>query len=410
MIMRALILTRVYPNAARPTYGVFVRERVQRVAARCEVQVVAPLPRFPFDLAGRTPRRTVPSVETQGEITVHHPSVLSIPGALKSLDALLYALSLLPFLYRLRRRFPFELIDAHFGYPDGVAAVLLGVCLRCPVVVTLRGHELTLRRKRLQWGQMRVALRRAQVIALSAPLRALAADLGVRPERLREIPNGVDPDRFHPGDRTAARERLGLPHDRLILLTVSAFVSDKGHEQVLAALPALIARHPELLFIAVGSDGGIRSRLPAIRRLIRRLSLDAHVRLEPARPQAEMPTWLQAADLFCLTSAREGFSNALYESLACGVPVIASRVGAAAEVVRNGADGYLVPFFDADAFVAAVLRAVDHPWDPIAIAGRAAARTWDRVAEEVMHAFAATRAMARVADEVEEDPVAGADA
>jgi glycosyltransferase involved in cell wall biosynthesis len=408
--MRVLVLTRVYPNPARPTYGVFVHERVRRVAARCQVQVVAALPRFPFDRwAGRPPRRDVPYVETRADIPVHHPSVVSIPGVLKSLDALFYALSLLPFLYRLQRRFPFELIDAHFGYPDGVAAVLLGACLRCPVVVTLRGHELTLRRTRLRWRQMRVALRRAEVIALSAPLHALAVDLGVPPGRLRVIPNGVDRERFHPGDRTEARERLGLPQDRLILLTVGALVPGKGHEQVLAALPALIARRPELLFVAVGSDGGTRSRLPAIRRLIRRLSLDAHVRLEAARPHPEIPTWLHAADLFCLTSVREGFSNALYESLACGLPVIASRVGGAAELVRDGEDGYLVPFFDADAFVAAVLRALDQAWDPAAIAARAAGRTWDRVADEVLEAFADARVRARAPDEVK-NPVTGAGA
>lgn len=391
--MRVLVLTRVYPNPAQPTYGVFVRERVRRVAERCDVQVLAPIPRFVLDaMVHRIPRQHVPQVEQQGALTVHHPSALSIPGAAKSLDGLLYFLSLLPFLHRLRRRFAFELIDAHFGYPDGVAAVLLGRALRCPVTITLRGSEAILLRHRLRCWQLGFALRHAQVIAVSESLGTLARRLGAPPERVRVIPNGIDAGVFHPGDRDEARERLGLPQDRSIVVSVGAFVTGKGHERVLATLPALVAQRPELLYVAAGNPGGASSRLPAIRRLVCRLGIGDHVRLVVARPHGEIAWWLRAADVFCLATDREGWPNALCEALACGLPVVTTRVGGNAHIVRDGLDGYLIPFFDAHAFAAAIVRALDAPWDRRAIAARAAGRTWERVAGEVMETFHAVLA------------------
>lgn len=386
--MRVLVLSRVYPNAARPTYGVFVRERVRHVAEHCALEVVAPIPRFPLDgRARRAPRHKVPRVERDGAIAVHHPSVMSIPAVGKSLDGVFYFFSLLPFLRGVRQRFPFELIDAHFGYPDGVAAALLGSALRCPVIVTLRGDEHRVIHRPLRRWQLRVALRHARVIAVSERLAALARGLGASPERVRVIPNGVDAGAFHPGDRDDARARLGLPRGRTIVVSVGAFIAGKGHERILAQVPALIAQRPDFLYVAVGNAYGAHSNLAAVRRLVNHLRIADHVRLVVAQPHDEIPYWLRAADLFCLATEREGWSNALSEALACGLPVVTTRVGANAEIVREGVDGYLVPFFDAEAFGAAVIRALAEPWDRSAIAARAATRTWSHVAAEVMEQY-----------------------
>ena len=123
--MRVLVLSSVFPNPAQPALGVFVRERMLRVARRCDLEVVAPVPWFPLVNGVARPHvRAIPAVERQGPLTVWHPRFLSVPRYLKALDGAGYAASLLPFLARLRRRFAFDLIDAHFAYPDGVAAAL----------------------------------------------------------------------------------------------------------------------------------------------------------------------------------------------------------------------------------------------------------------------------------------------
>src|SRR5439155_4865553 len=221
--MKVLVLSVAFPSASRPTYGVFVRERVRHVAARMEVVVVAPVPWFPFNRLFRGDAlATTPLVEVQDGLTVYHPRVACLPGVGKTLDGVLYALSLVAFISRLRRSFAFDVIDAHFTYPDGVAAVLLGKLFHTPAVITIRGtHDIRNARSPLRRIQIRSALPAAAgVIAVSDSTRPFAEQLGIDGRRIRVIPNGIDTDRFLPGNRADARAQLGLPADRTILLSV----------------------------------------------------------------------------------------------------------------------------------------------------------------------------------------------
>src|SRR4051812_37805464 len=169
--------------------------------ADLEARAVAPQAWFP-GTAGLRPgwRPTLPRaerLESLGGAEVLHPRFLSLPAVGKCLDGVLLALGALPALSRLRREFPFDVVDAHFGYPEGPAAVLLGRRFRVPVVLTLRGLEHRLDAYRLRGPQLAFAVRRAaRVVAVSEDLRALALAAGAAPERVRTIPNGVDPALF----------------------------------------------------------------------------------------------------------------------------------------------------------------------------------------------------------------------
>src|ERR1700730_2726267 len=153
--MRVLVLSSVYPTAAMPLRGLFVRERPRHLSASCEVQVVAPIPWFPGNrwLRGVSRANSAPLEQTDG-FPVFHPRFLSVPRYAKSADGLFYFLSLAPFVARLRRQFVFEIIDAHFAYPDGFAATLLARLFRLPMSVTLRGTEVPLSRSRLRRAQI----------------------------------------------------------------------------------------------------------------------------------------------------------------------------------------------------------------------------------------------------------------
>lgn len=380
--MRVLVLSSIYPNAAQPTHGVFVRQRVRTVAAHCSVEVVAPIPWFPFNrlIRGRA-RSEAPGRESDGAIRVHHPRVFSLPAIGKSLDALFYFLSIAPFIRRLRRQAPFEVIDAHFAYPDGVAAVLLGLALSRPVMLTVRGNEVVWERFFWRRLQMRFALRRARVVAVSPHLRDLALRLGA--SHVRTIPNGIDPSLFHPRERHVAREALGLPLGRPLLVSVGGFVADKGHELILDLLPRLRRTIPSLLYVAVGNTGGGESRLTHIRDRVRREGLDDHVRLAVDRPHDEIGLWLAAADVFCLATSREGCPNAVLEALACGIPVVTTDIPGNRVIVREGENGHLVPYFDAPAFSDAIVAAFERPWDRTAI-HRTMTRTWEQVGVEAV--------------------------
>ena len=142
-LMKILSFTTVYPNAAQPGAGVFVRERLRHAARLADVRVVAPVPWFPFGhrITPQTRPRLSSRIES-GEMNVLHPRFFSVPGIFKALDGLFLFLSSVAAIRRLKREgFDFDLIDAHFAYPDGLAAILLGFLYRRPVVVTLRGRR-----------------------------------------------------------------------------------------------------------------------------------------------------------------------------------------------------------------------------------------------------------------------------
>ena len=387
--MRILVLTTVFPNVRQPEFGRFVRERVRRVAASAEVQVVAPVPWFPGNRVFRPRWTGVPAVETQHGLTVHHPRILSVPGVAKALDGVLYAASLAPFLRRLRTRFAFDVIDAHFAYPDGLAAVLLGRLFGRPVTVTLRGTIVPLSRYRARRPQIAAALRAAaRVIAVSESLRTVAVGLGIDGAHVSVIPNGVDLDAFQPRSRAAARQALGLPLDRTVILSVGSLAPRKGHERVLDAVAPLVAARPDLLYVVVGGPGPEGDTGPALRRRAALRGIDANVVLAGARPHAEIPTWLNAADLFCLATSNEGRANVLLEAQASGVPVVTTDVGGSAEIVRDGHTGFLVPPGDAPALAAALARALGMSWDAAAIAADAQRWSWSATTDAVHHELA----------------------
>lgn len=388
--MRVLVMSSVYPSQTQPHLGLFVRERVRHVAAHCDVTVVAPIPWFPLNRWIRgAERNAAPRVEVQNGLTVYHPRFLSPPRVGKSLDGALYFISLLPFVARLHRLAPFDLIEAHFAYPDGVAAVLLGRVLGRPTLVTLRGDEARLAGYALSRVQMRLALKASRVISVSDSLRQVAARIGIDPAAVRVIPNGVDVSRFRPLDRRAARARLDLPHDRAVLLSVGALIERKGHHRLLEVLPDVVAKRPDVLCVIVGGDvpGAGQSYRAIVEDLVRRGRLENHVRVVPPQPHDEIPVWLAAADVFCLATRWEGWCNALMEALACGVPVVTTRVGGNDEFVYHGRNGLLVPYWDGPAFASAILEALDTPWNRSAIAAEAGARGWERVAEQVLEEF-----------------------
>ena len=383
--MRVLVVSSTFPSALQPTRGVFVRERVRRLAARCDVVVIAPIPWFPFNSWIRRDRAAVPRVEQQDGLTVYHPRFFSLPRYGKFLDGAFYFLSLAPFVARLRRGFPFEVIDAHFAYPDGLAATLLARLFRRPIVVTLRGSIVRLSGYRLHRPQLRWVLRHAdRVTAVSESLSQVAADLGRPRERVRVIPNGVDTTSFLPMSRPEARQMLGLPERGPILLTVAGIYEGKGQHRVIEALPALLRRHPGLLYITVGTA---RPGEPYRRRLeetAARLGVGQHVRHAGSHPHGELARWFSAADLSVLATRSEGWPNVLLESLACGTPVVATRVGGTSEIVRHGVDGLLVRPGDDEALVRAILEALDRPWDRDALAARARTFDWTDAVDQAL--------------------------
>ncbi len=372
--MKILVFSSLYPNAVQPVHGLFVERRLLQVVAtgRVEARVVAPVPWFPLSSPSFGEYSTfarVPHSESRNGLEILHPRYPLPPKIGMSAAPLSMALSTLAAVRRLRREFPFELIDAHYYYPDGVAAALLGKWLGVPVTITARGTDISLiPRYRVPRAWIRWAARRSGAsIAVCEALRSEMVELGIDGERIRVLRNGVDLQLFRPLDRAAARTELGLTPGRW-LLSVGQLIERKGHDIPIRALADL----PGWSLLVAG-DGPLRRDLAA---LASSLGLADRVRFVGAVPQVQLPTYYSAVDALVLASSREGWANVLLEAMACGTPVVASSVWGTPEVVTGPAAGVLMGDRSAAALVVALRQLLDNYPDRSATRAYAEAYDW----------------------------------
>lgn len=387
-----VVLSSLFPSSVQPNAGPFVRERMFRVGKHLPLQVVAPTPWFPLQGLVRRWRPHfrpgAPAYEEQSGLPVWFPRFLSFPGVLKRLDGLAMAVGAYSRMRKLKRGGQLDLIDAHFGYPDGYAAVLLGRWLNVPVTITLRGTEARHARDPALAPLLRAALTGAtRVFAVADALKRVAIELGIPAEKIEVVGNGVDTAKFHPLPRAEARAALGLPDTAPVLISVGGLVERKGYHRVIELLPRLLERHPGLQYLIVGgpsAEGNNRAELEA---QVAALGLEAVVRFLGSMPAAQLRGPLSAADVFVLSTRNEGWANVFLEAMACGLPVVTTDVGGNREVVGNDALGLVVPFGDPEALFAAIDRALSSEWNRDAIIEYAMHNSWDERVTRLCAAF-----------------------
>lgn len=357
--MKLLTFSTLYPSSVRPGHGIFVEARLRHLIATgsAQARVVAPVPWFPsprsrfgrYGALARTPRH-----EIHHDIEVLHPRYARLPKIGMSTAPFFLAAACASTLRRLTATgYEFDLIDAHYFYPDGVAAILLGRRFDRPVVITARGSDITLisrhavPRRLILWA----ARQSAAVIAVSGALGRSLAELGVDGGKVSVLRNGVDLEAFRPLDRGVERARLGV--SGTLLLSVGNLVELKGHDVVIRSLTSLV--DATLIVVGDGLEGG------RLRSLAREIGVAPRVRFIGAIAQSELPRYYSAADALVLASSREGWPNVLLEAMACGTPAIAARVGGTSEIVTSGAAGRLFEPRTPDALASAVRDALASP-------------------------------------------------
>lgn len=373
--MRILTFTTLYPNAAQPRHGLFVEHRLRRLLRHGEIeaQVVAPIPWFPFRSArfgSYASYAAAPARENRFDIEVQHPRYLVLPKIGMSAAPLLLARAGIAALGRTATNF--DLIDAHYFYPDGVAAALIARRINKPVVITARGSDINLLpqfalpRRWIRWA----AGQAAAIIAVSQALKDELLGLDIDGSKVTVLRNGVDLELFRPMERRMVRDALGLRGRTL--LCVGNLLRSKGQDIVIEALTEL----PEADLLLVG-EGPDRGRFES---LARSLDVAHRVRFVGGVPQEELARYYSAADILVHASMREGCPNVLLEAMACGTPVVASSVGGAAEIVRSKAAGLLVRERSAAAFAETLKRVFADLPDRAATRRHAEAFGWDEIA------------------------------
>lgn len=198
---------------------------------------------------------------------------------------------------------------------------------------------------------------------------------GFRREQIYWMPNPTDTDHFRPAadssEKVQIREQLGLPPDARIVLYVGRLAPEKGLHWLVEAFASFCRQSPKALLVLCG-DGPQRVPLTAQANLLG--VPPEQILFAGSRPVAEIANWCRAADSFALTSPSEGFSCALAESMASGLPSVVSDIAANAQLVTNGEQGLMVPTGEISAIAAALQKLIDNPELCSALGGAARQR------------------------------------
>lgn len=389
--IRTLLFSTLYPSSVRPLNGIFVETRLRELlrAGSVDARVVAPVPWF-YSTNARYGRYAemarTPPCELHNGIEVVHPRYLLIPKIGMNMAPLLLALGARAAISRIiDDGFDFDVIDAHYYYPDGVAATLLAKWFDKPVVITARGSDINhISSFHIPRAMVRWAARNASAsIGVSAALvaRLLALEPGAK--CVQVMRNGIDLDRFRPAPDSTTRAYLricGSP----VVLTVGGLYEHKGQRIVVEAFARLQRRFPNAQLIVIG-DGPDRL---AIEARVAELGLPKHVWLVGSVANEDLWRWYGVADVMVLASSREGWPNVLLEAMACGTPVVASAVGGIPEIIQTPYVGRLVETRTASAFETAIIEVLEAQPSRAVIREHAERYSWDETTDAQVSLFA----------------------
>lgn len=385
-MIRILTFTTLYPNAIRPGHGIFVENRLRHLLGTGEIaaEVLAPVPWFPFAGArygeygafARVPRR-----ETLHGIQIEHPRYPLIPKiGMTTAPWLMYHAMKPHIRAMIEAGRDFDLIDAHYFYPDGVAAAMLGRHFNKPVVVTARGTDINLipeyriPRRQIIWAASKVA----GMVSVCQALKDQMVEMGVQESRIRVLRNGVDLNTFRPPlDRRKSRRQLQLSSQ--VIVSVGYLIPRKGHDLVIRSMRQLPG--VELLIAGEGPEDG------ALRSLAQSEGVADRVKFLGSLPHERLAEIYGAADVLVLASSREGWANVLLESMACGTPVAATNIWGTPEVVAEPEVGVLIESRTPDSIAAAVKRVLSNSPDRAGVRAYAERFSWDETSRGQIELF-----------------------
>jgi D-inositol-3-phosphate glycosyltransferase len=205
--------------------------------------------------------------------------------------------------------------------------------------------------------------------------------------RVEVIPLGVDPERFHPGSRAEARTRFGIPVTDDVIVAVGRIEPLKGLD-ILIRAAAQVTDRSRLRLLIVGGDEQARPEFDRLSAIAEEVGVRGAVTFVGAVPHDQLPDYYRAADVVVMPSFSESFGLVAVEAMACGVPVVASRVGGLASTVADGRTGYLIPWRCPEPFAEKIelLLRNDPLRDALGAAGVERMRdfSWESVADRLL--------------------------
>lgn len=337
--LHILTLSTLFPNAAAPSFGIFVERQTAELASRAEtgVTVINPvgMPPWPLSQFGQyRPLRALAEHESWHGLDVYRPRFRLIPKIGGAGNPRRIAEALLSLVRALHEQAPFDVIDAEFFYPDGPAAMRLAAVLGIPFTIKARGADIH------HWASdarcrdqiLQAAAEASALLAVSGALKQDMIALGMDGSKISVHYTGLDQDRFVPVDRVAAKRALGV--EGPLFISTGALIPRKNQELVIRAMTSL----PDAVLMLAGKG----EREQTYRALATELGVGDRVRFLGSLSHEELAQLTGAADIAILVSKSEGLANAWVEALACGTPVIISEAGGARELVTSPDAGRIV--------------------------------------------------------------------
>lgn len=382
------------PGPDDPSGGIFVWRRLEAMSRQAQLTTLQPIPYCrgvaPLPAWAREPYHEF------GGLRIEHAPMFYVPRYFKSLDGRWLYRAIRKRLAALKQSGHLDAVDAHFGYPEGVGALMAAREVGVPLFVTLRGFEAEYLHRPLIGRQIRYLLRNADgCICVAEYLRKLAIAHGAHPQKTRVIHNAIDRRQFRTGDKEAARRKTGLPIGAPIVISVGHLTARKRHHVLIAAFAAVRTKFPDAILLIIGARSFEPDYPRQLAEQVDRLGLSGMVRLLGNMRPSEVADFLRAADVFALGSQREGCCNAVLEALACGLPAVTTPVGDNELFIKHGENGYLVPVDDVRGMSGAISSALARSdWNRDRISDRLKVGSWDDVAAEIV-AFVGERSPQR---------------
>jgi len=341
--MRLLLIANDFPHPFDPNKGIFNLNLAKALNPEHEMRVICPIP---WVDEWRARRRNVPALAgnrravLQG-IEVHYPRYYYPPKLWRSSYGWFYWQNVRPTITSLLKTYTPHAVLGYWAHPDGQAAVKAARLANVPSAVIVGGSDvlLTARDPRRRQCIASVLAAADAVVTVSQQLKDKTIDLGIPPEKIHVWSQGVDAEKFRPGDRGDARRRLNIPPDCRAVVWVGRLVPVKALDVLLNAGAILHRRQIEFRLYLVGG-GPLRHSLET---LAASLGLTDLIWFVGERSYEQLPDWYRAANLVVLPSWSEGLPNVLREAVACNVPFVATRVGGIAEIARDECDRLVPP-------------------------------------------------------------------
>jgi len=391
--MRLLFISNDFPNPLEPTKAVFNLHLVRGLARNHQVEVISPVS-WVDQWQGRGRGAHLPDGRKTviDGVTVHYPTYYYPPKILRSRYGWFYWRSIRRTAARIIRENPPDAVLAYWVHPDGYGAIRAAKLAGVPSAVIGGGSDVQIITKDASRRKQVLDVLRSidSVITVNRDLKSKITAMGIEEEKIHTWNQGVDERVFFPGDRVESRKRLGIADGPAIMLWVGRFVPVKGVEVMLDACSHLKNRGVDFRLYLVG-DGPLRSDLEVD---CWKRGLREKVIFAGGKPPEELGDFYRAADLFVMSSWSEGLPNVLRESLACGTPFVASRVGGIAEI--TGTINRLFPPGDASAMADQIMallaekRRVEESDRPL---------TWQQSAEDLVRIIASAKNSATAAEQ-----------